>query len=275
MMSKKILKNRPYTSLADFRQRTKISDKLLKGLIVADAFREFGINKKKEFTGTDCADFNDLELAQLIYQHTTLKPKLKVLESFDFGKYEFIDLKDLNDEEKQKEFLNRQILIRGIVTQLINKDRLLLRQKHVHLYEPHLFYANIDDGTGNKALIFNPHTYEKYKKIVADLERKAVIAIATVSSSGKKLFCDMLEIVNGSDKELTAMLDAQKAKTKDIYITSAIPAVSKKGKSYYRVKLSDGADGLCFRFGEKLFPGQKIKYKITEKPFINIERAGG
>ena len=54
-------------------------------------------------------------------------------------------------------------------------------------------------------------------------------------------------------------------------ITSARPAVSKNGKSYYRIKLSNGTEGLCFNSDRKLFPGMKCKYWSIQTPFINLK----
>ena len=272
--TKKIIKNRPYASIQDFKARTKISDKLFKGLIIADAFRSFNINKQQFFTENfnDEKDFSEIEWAKLIYQYTTLKPKLNILKVFDFGDYKFINIKDLNEEQHG----GVQHFLRGIVTEVVNKDKLIRKEpvKHTHHYEQHMIYLNLNDGTGDIACQLNPNTYEKYSELIQNIENQPIIVLGHISKDGKKCYVDMLQIINNNYRTFdidNVFKNLNKLKEKEVFIISSSPAVSKNGKSYYRIKLSDSGDGLCFRFYQKLIVGMKVKYCVTQKPFINVE----
>ena len=85
------------------------------------------------------------------------------------------------------------------------------------------------------------------------------------------MYLDLLQISDGNNK--TSGIDNIFGKTKDlkkgeVFIVSAQPAVSKAGKSYYRLAFSDGKDGMLFKLTRKLFPGLKANYKISQPPFI-------
>ena len=271
----KILAGRPYTSYEDFKKRCKVSKKILKGLIVSDAFREFGVNKKRIYEpikNKNCQeDFNEVEQAQLIFSYTSLTPKLDILKSYDFGNFDFINIKDLGLETASE-----QVFVRGIVTDVLKKDKLLRKSKreHVHKFEQHLYYLNLNDGTGNIACQVAPETYEKYQEQIQFVKKQPVIIYGKTDSGGRKIFVDMLEIIQGEHEthEMRQVFyDDKMAKEHESFIISAHPFVSKNNKSYYKVILADGTQGLCFRFSKKIFPGQKVSYWSNKEPFINLK----
>jgi DNA polymerase III alpha subunit len=289
-LAEKIIAGRPYKSYSDFTKRCNISEKLLKGLIVADAFREFKINKKDAFNNKIYKeqdinqsllfpvkkqeaienDFTDIELSQLIYKLTTLTPQIDIKQTYNFGKYNFVDIDDLKNREGGKQYF-----VRGIITDVLNKDKLLRAEtvKHTHSFERHLIYLNLNDGTGNIACQINPETYEKFSNVIGNVKKQPVIVLGKSSKDGKKIYLDAVQII-GDNK--TDFIDKLYEKIKycdknQAFILSAHPAVSKNGKSYYRILLSNDIEGLCFRFKEKLFPGQLVKYSIDKEPFINLE----
>jgi len=284
----KIILNRPFVSFLDFKKRCKVSDKILKGLIVADAFREFKINKKMAYEGnldkdfsqqtlfgsikknlTD--DFSDIELSQKMFEYTSLTPRLDLKKSYDFGNYDFKDISDLPNCEGQKQYF-----IRGIVTDVLNKDKLLRAEltKHEHKFERHLIYLNINDGTGNIACQLNPESYERYSGLIENIKKQPVVVYGTTSKDGKKMYCNIIQMIGSENK--TTDVDDIMAKTNmcannEAIITSASPAVSKNGKSYYRIILHNGVSGMCFRFKQKLYPGLMVEYKIKQEPFIDLK----
>lgn len=282
----KIKEHRPYMTYKDFKKRCKVSDNLNKGLIVAEAFRNFNINKRlcyedKEDDNVqtklfqpeklDIREFDDVELSQLVLQHTNLTPKLDVKKSFDFGDFNFTDISQLKKQE-----LGKQYYIRGLVTDVINKDKLLRAglDKHEHHFEKHMIYLNLNDGTGNLACQLSPETYEKYNKLIENIKKQPIVVFGTMNSDNSKMYVDLLQIVSKNDK--TTDIDdfkynVSKLKSEQGIITSARPAVSKAGKSYYRIKIHDGTEGLCFRFDEKLFPGMICEYWVNQPPFINLK----
>lgn len=271
--ARKIIKNRPYASIEDFKKRAKVSEKLFKALVIADAFREFNICKQAYYLDRPDLDeeFSDIEWAQRLYEATTLKPKLNILKTYNFGDYEFINIRELNEQHGGK-----QKLLRGLVTVVINKDRLLRTDlsNHTHQFERHMIYLNLNDGTGNIAIQINPATYEKYASLLQVIEKQPIIALAVLSKDGKKAYGDILQIVSESHR--TYDIDniynkLSELKPGEAFITSAQPAVSKNQKSYYRIILSNEKTGLCFRFTEKLFPGMKVKYRIIQEPFMDLE----
>lgn len=282
---------RPYVNFSDFKKRCKVSEKILKGLVVADAFREFKINKRVVFeTGdnetsqttlfsfdnknTKKSDFDDIEISKLIYEYTTLTPKIDIKKSFDFGNFDFKNVSELPSLEGGKQYY-----IRGIITDVLNKDKLLRSdlQKHTHQFDRHMIYLNLNDGTGNIACQVNPETYEKYSKIIEKIKKSAVIVLGTSSKDGRKMYADMIQIVSGevinNDIDILQR-NIENLKPGQAIITSARPAVSKNNKSYYRIVLNNGVQGLCFRFEDKIFPGMKCSYKITQHPFINLNIIG-
>lgn len=269
-IAEKIILNRPYVDFQDFKKRCKISDKLLKGLIVADAFRDFNINKKSEYFEDNFAeDFTDVEQAQLVYEYTSLTPKINIKKSFDFGNFNFIDIKDLKEHDK------KQVFLRGIITDVLKKDKILrYDEKHVHKFEKRLLYLNLSDDTGNVACQVGPETFEKYQSLIEKIKKHPVIVYGKAIAGGNRIVVDMLEIVDG-DKITTELREVFKQthflNNNEAYIVSAHPQVSKAGKSYYRVVLSTGLEGLCFRFTEKLFPGLLVEYWQNQEPFINLK----
>ena len=281
--AQKILKHQPFTDFKDFLKRVKPTVKILKGLIVADAFRSFDINKKlcyqkaakvMDFNFSDklSDDFGDIEWTKLIYELTTLKPRLDIREVYEFGDHDFVDICSITPEEHG----DKQCFIRGVITDVINKDKLLRGdlKKHTHQFEHHMLYLNTNDGTGDIAMQINPWTYELHNSFITQIDRQPIIAYGTISKDGKKMYCDILQVVDGPFKNNN--IDKLKASIKSLgsgeaIITSAQAGVSKKGNSYYRITMHDGAKGLCFRSPEKLFPGMKAKYKITKEPFIDIQ----
>lgn len=269
-MAEKIISSRPYANFADFKKRCKVSSKVLQGLLVADAFRDFGINKKALFEGdaSISEDWTPVEWAQLIYGHTSLKPKIEVLQAYDFGKYPFIDIGSMNEKVGGK-----QILIRGIVTEKINKDKLLRQDLvgHMFTFERHMIYLNLNDGTGNIAVQINPATYEKYSYLLNDIEKKPAIIIGIPTKDGKKIYADIIQVM-GQNKDVDDLwLNTRNLPNGVGVITSAVPAVSKNKKSYYRVRLSNGIEGMCFRFSEKMYPGDKVAFEF-DKPFLNLTK---
>lgn len=269
--AQKIIKNQPYEDYEDFRKRCKVSSKIMKGLIIAEAFDIFGINKKvcycadqkKSYASHDklTKDFTEIEQTKLIYQHTSLKPNLDIISTFNFGDRKFLNIGDLSSEQG-----GEQVLIRGIVTDVLNKDKLLRNdlKEHEHHFEQHMIYININDGTGDVAAQINPWTYEKYSKMLEDIDKKPVLVLGMLTRDGKKIYADFLQVVEETN-DIDKFYD-----TKGIFIASAAPAVSKKGNSYYRILTSDGVKGLCFRAPCKLFSGMKIAYRISKEPFIDI-----
>ena len=281
-VSNKIIKSQPYSSFEDFQTRTKVSTKVLKALIVADCFRSSGINKKvcynavgskKSFNPCDnlSPDFADTEWARLIGKETRLRPQLNICSTYDFGTFKdpFVNVSELSIEHKGK-----QILVRGIVSDKLTKDKLIRQDlnQHVHHFEQHLIYLNLQDDTGNIAAVVAPHTYEKYSALLQDIKQEAVVLMCTAGGDGKKLFADMMQKAN-EDGDITQFYEVQKKiEVPNVaLLASASPAVSKNKKSYYRVRLSNGLSGLCFSFGEKLFPGMMVKFHQSKEPFINLE----
>lgn len=270
-VAEKIIKNRPFVDFKDFKKRAKVSDRILKGLIVADAFREFKINKKSVYNNKEePEDFTDIQLSQLIYKLTTLTPNINIKETYNFGNYNFIDISDLPNYEGGKQYF-----VRGICTDVLNKDKLLRAEtrKHTHSFERHLIYLNLNDGTGNIACQINPEMYERFSSVIGNVKKQPVIVLGKSSKDGKKIYLDMVQII-GENK--TADIDNVFDKLKYLdsgkaFILSSHPAVSKNGKSYYRVLLSNDIEGLCFRFKEKLFPGMLVEYNINQEPFIDIK----
>jgi len=288
--AEKIIKNRPYVSFSDFNKRAKVSFKIAKALIISDAFRSFNINKKhtifclenkkeitdnknkklfEEIEAEECPDFLDKELAQLIYEYTDLVPKINLGESFDFGPFKFIDITKLAAKDKQMVFL------RGIITDVLKKDKILrIDERHEHQFEKRLLYLNLSDDTGNIACQINPETFEKYKLTLEGIKKKPVVIFGRAVSGGNKIMTDMLEVVDGEleSHELRNIYKNHRSlKGNESYIVSAKPAVSKAGNSYYRIVLSNKIEGLCFKFKQKLFPGQKVEFSIKQEPFINLK----
>jgi len=257
----KIVSGQPYIDFKDFKKRTKVGEKLLKSLVIADCFRDFKIDKEELIRE---GKLTDLKSAQLIIQETTLKPKIDMNKEVDFGDYDYKVIKDLSEKDS-----NEFGYVKGFVTDVINKDKLLRNDSlnHIHSFEQHMVYLNINDGTGNLTVQISPHVYDRYKDIVYELKGQPLSVFGRFSKDANKIYAELIEIPG---------------KTKDIYnlkslmdkgekvIISSTPVVSKKGKSYYRISVSDGAEGLCFRFNKKLIPGISIKYSQQTKPFMNI-----
>lgn len=276
----KIVKNQPYTDYFDFINKTKVSNKVLKGLIVSDVFRSFNINKKvcfdndvkniNKFNPCDkfSKDFTDMEHTSLIYEFTKLKPRMDIRETFNFGNYDFKDISSLNENDGGK-----QVLIRGIVTDVLNKDKLIRGdiKEHIFKFEQHMIFLNVNDGTGDIACQINPSTYELYSNILDDIDRKPVIIMGILTKEGKKMYGDIIQVQNKTSDISTYFNNIKGLKSGEALISSAQPAVSKNKKSYYRILLNNGESGMCFRLKEKLYPGMKVRYNIDQKPFINIE----
>lgn len=289
--AEKIIKNRPYTSIEDFKKKTKVNENIFKGLVIADAFRSFNTNKKsiletkkvqvnlatdftKPIVKPKIEDYTNNEYVQLLYQHTTLKPKINITESYDFGDYDFVNVVELNEEHG-----NKQCFMRGIITEVVNKDKITRDDllNHIHKFERHTVYLNMNDGTGNLALVMAPQTYELYQKNLKDLVGCPLVALGTISQDFKKMFCDMIQVVDGDykDDSIDRIFLNNNLKNGEAYITSASPAVSKKGKSYYRIKLYNNklnkVGGLCFNLStSKLLPGIKVRWSMRQEPFIDI-----
>lgn len=276
--AEKIIKNQPYESFEDFKNRAKVSDKILKGLIVADCFRDFNINKKVCYNKSQKEDYNayddisedwtDMEHTKLIYEETTLKPKIDIRETFNFGDYDFTDIIDLNEEKS-----NQQVLVRGIVTDKLNKDKLLRGElkEHTHKFEQHMIYINLNDGTGDVACQFGPDAYEMYSKELFNIEKKPIIVMGMTSRDGKKIYVDLIQIIGETSDIDDYFIKSRDCEGNTAIIASAHPGVSKKKNSYYRILLHNGQSGMCFKFTQKkIKPLQKVKYIINQEPFINL-----
>lgn len=268
--AEKIIKNRPYESFEDFKKKAKPSKKILKGLIIADAFRNFNINKKSEVEGNKTLnDYSDKEVAKMTYELTDLKPKLNLSESFDFGSFEYTNTDELKNKDKELVFL------KGIITDKLKKDKILrIDERHEHQFEKRLLYLNLCDDFGNIACQINPETFEKYKTILEDIKNKPVIVLGRVIAGGGRILVDMIEIVDGDkeSRELRDLFKTHRSLGDNIsYIISSRPSVSKNGNSYYRIVLANKIEGLCFKFKQKLFPGMKVSYSINKEPFINLK----
>jgi len=273
--AEKIIKHQPYENFEDFLKRSGTSKSILKKLIIADCFRDFKINKKvccsdeikniQNYYDEIIPDFSDIEYAELIMGNTTLKPKIDLINTYDFGEMDFTNISDLGEE-----YGGQLGYVRGIVTAVINKDKLILQgiRNHSHQFENHMFYLNLNDGTGNLAIQVNPWTYDKYKDVIRELEGKPLVAYGKFAKSGQKMYAELLEIPKETN-DISKLYKSLKG-DKPIIISST-PAVSKKGNSYYRLTISDGAEGLCFQPPQRLYAGMKIGYRITKSPFIEIK----
>lgn len=267
--AEKIIKNQPYENYDDFLKRCKIGKSIIKLLAVADCFRDFKINVKSIYEDKECLeDYEDHELVELIMKHTTLKPKMDITKIFDFGNYDFIDINTLNQDEHS----NKLGLIRGIVTEIVNKDKLIRPndKEHMHAFEPHMIYLNINDGTGNIAAQMTPHIYDKYKNVIYDWDKKPIIIYGQFNETANKIFVQLAQTPGK-----TGDIDKFQKNYKECStcIISAVPAVSKNKKSYYKIKLKNGDEGLCFKPPCRLYAGNKIIYQITNPPFMNIRKA--
>jgi DNA polymerase III alpha subunit len=274
--AEKIIKGQPYASFEDFKKRIKPSKKITQGLVIADAFRDFDINKKLVYSKDPKTDYNahdkitddfdDKALTKLIYQHTTLSPDIDIADTFEFGDFDFVNVAE-TEEHAQK-----QALIRGIVTEKVNKDKLLLTSTsfkghdHEKFFEQHMFYLNVNDGSGDIAVQINPYTYTQFKDLLQDIESKPIRALGILSKDGKKMYCDALEVLEEGQQMVTALQQDHE----HIRIVSAVPCVSKNQKSYYRLKFSDGGEGLCFRFPAVLKVGQLVRYRKSKDPFVEV-----
>jgi hypothetical protein len=243
----------------------------LKGLIIADAFREFNIIKKAYFL-EDLSikeDYTDIEWAQLMYSYTSLKPKLDVLKAFDFGKFHYTNINDFKDSDA-----NKIKHIRGIVTQIVNKDKLLRQdlKDHQFKFEQHMIYLNVNDGTGNIAVQINPAAYEIYQDKISSMIKKPVSILGRASADGKKLYADIIQVVglDIQDRPIDDLVQTIRSCNKnEAVIFSAQPAISKKKNSYYRVILHNKIQGMVFNLKNKLIPGMKFRYSFQE-PFIKF-----
>jgi len=277
--AQKIIANKPYTSIDDFVKKTKLSTtgKVFKGLLVADAFRAWEPNKRAiylELTEEEPDSENEwteAEWAQLIYQHTSLKPKINIDKAFNFGDYNTVDICDLGEKHGGK-----QHFIRGVVTFIVNKDKLIndLYGEHIHKFAKRMMYVNVNDGTGDIAVVISPATFETFESLFQDLEGKPIVALGVLSKDGKKMYGDMIQIVDESCR--TTDIDdifssIQGLKGSRVIVLSAQPCVSREKKSsYYRIILSDGTSGLYFRPEKKVFVGMKVTYEI-DQVFLDLE----
>jgi hypothetical protein len=130
---------------------------------------------------------------------------------------------------------------------------------------------NVNDGTGNVGVQINPYTYEKYSSLLNDIEKKPVIVIGIATKDGKKIYADVIQIL-GTNSDVDDMYKNSRNLENNIaIITSAVPAVSKNKKSYYRVRLHNGIKGMCFRFKDKIYPGDKVLFDV-DGVFINLTK---
>jgi len=273
--AEKIIKYQPYENFERFLSESGTSKSVLKKLIIADCFRDFGINKKvccsneiknvQNYYDKILPDFSEFEHAELIMGNTTLKPKIDLINTYDFGEMDFINISDLGEE-----YGGQLGCVRGIVTAIINKDKLILQgiRDHAHQFENHMFYLNLNDGTGNLAIQVNPWTYDKYKDIIRELEGKPIVVYGKFAKSGQKVYAELIEIPQETF-DITELYKNLKGSIP--IIISATPAVSKKGNSYYRIKINDEAEGLCFKSPRRLYAGMLVNYKISQKPFMEIK----
>jgi len=273
--AEKIIKLQPFVNFEDFTKRCNIGASTIKSLVIADCFRDFGINKRacyerdiKEIRNCytkEIADYSDIEYAELIMENTSLRPKINILKSLNFGDFDFINIENLGESNGGK-----QGYVRGVVTAIINKDKLIrpMDKKHIHNFEPHMIYLNINDGTGNLAIQISPHTYDKYKELIYSFDKKPVVVYGTFNKVGQKMYGELLQI---PDKMHDVDEFKKNLNSGETIIISSTPAVSKNEKSYYRIKLSNGIEGLCFRSLVKLYPGIKVKYRMNKEPFMDIE----
>lgn len=283
----KIVNGRPYKSFNDFCSRCSVNDKVLNGLIVSGAFDCFGINKKECFNRVEklkdsnnelsllrfteninvnekkiISDFSEEEMINLISKYTELRLGLDNFKNVNFGSYDFTNICDLGNVS------NKVVIVRGIVTQVVNKDKLLRSniKKHVHKFENHIIYLNLNDGTGDLAVQINPHVYTKYRNFIMTLENSPLVVLGLISESKQKIYADLLEIPGYMD-DIKKAIKIKESKT---IILSSYPAVSKKGSSYYRLIISDGTEGLCFKPPVPLYAGMPVKYLQKEKPFLTV-----
>lgn len=257
-ITQKIIANRPYKSREDFVKRVKVSQKILQGLDAAGAFRHLDITGAWE------------EDTENILKYTKLKPKNKIKDLYDFGSLPFTDLKDLGDKYK-----NKFILVRGMVTAVINKDKLLRKDldNFKFSFERHMIYLNLNDGTDNLALQIGPAHYQNLKDKIERVSGQLVIAIGVMNNDGKKMYLEDFEFIKDpkEEKNITnVFLEKPLLNPGEAFIFSAQPRVSKNGKSYYNVILSTGEKGMCFFFDVPLKFGMRVsKYKLSP-PFISL-----
>jgi len=273
--AEKIIKFQPYENFENFLSKSGTSKSILKKLIIADCFRDFKINKKvcysdeikniQNYYDEILPDFSELEHAELIMGNTTLKPKIDLINTYDFGEMDFTNISDLGEE-----YGGQLGYVRGIVTAVINKDKLILQgiRDHIHQFENHMFYLNLNDSTGNLAIQVSPWTYDKYKDIIRDLEGKPIVVYGKFAKSGQKMYAELIELPQET-YDITELHKNLKGEVP--IIISATPAVSKKGNSYYRLKINDEAEGLCFKSPRRLYAGMLVNYKISQKPFMEIK----
>jgi DNA polymerase-3 subunit alpha len=268
-VAKKIIELRPFTSVNDFKAKTGIGDRIFKGLVIADAFRQWQVNKKAATQPNTlsffehCQDYTDAEWAQSILTYTTLKPKIDITKTFDFGTYDFTNIKDITTE-----FADKNVFVRGIITGIRNKDKYLGEKlkTHTYQYEKHFYELTLNDGTGIIVLQVPPATYELCSGLLTNIEDKPVVVFGNVNGKGQKINVDLLQIVGQGEGMVDKVFNTDK-----IVLASAQPFVSSNKKSYYRVTLNNGMKGLCFNFTDKLKAGMEVEYDNKTPPFITIK----
>jgi len=265
MAAGKIVKGRPYKSFEDFKARCKISAALLQGLKTADAFREFGMTE----------GLSSLESTAAIIKATKLKPRLGLQELFAKVNYpESINFMPLIDMPQHTE---QVVFIRGYVTLVLNKDKLMKPQygKHAHEFQKHLYYLNIMDSTGNITATIEPLVYELYSDIIQQLDGEVISATGLVSRNGRKIELQLLELpfIEGSPAPVRKLQDMIQIahEHKVALVMASVPGHSKKGNSYYRLVLSDGKKGMCFGSLCKIYPGQAVRVLSWQDPFLKVQ----
>jgi DNA polymerase-3 subunit alpha len=281
--TEEVIKNAPYTSFDDFIsrvQRRRCNAKVVKNLIQAGAFDEFG-RRDRLYYSFSKETYEEWDIQEMMQRQAMVldMPAEKPLIDFFENKFEqHIQITPLRDIDIT--YGNEEIYVRGVISDFSVKNS---TSSVCFSNIDKMAFFNIDDGTGKSECFIAPEQLKIFGHMLGDVE--AVIIKAHTIPERDTLYVDgvislthddwnvdtFMKYVRGREKELENInTDSRKN-----IVTSVTYRISKggAGSPYARLELKDfSGDALAFSVDEDvIIPGEIIIWNSNQEPFVNIE----
>lgn len=269
---KSIISKRPYDSLDDFmmkRSPRQVNIKVIKALIEAGAFDEFGIRNHMYYNVSDEPYKQWTEREKLLREYKMLKlsPNQNLIDYYE-GDIEGVNVFKLNEipEEDTEEFY-----IQGLINDFIIKEGFNILE--------------ISDGTTTASLFVNTVVKERYFAELNDVGKPVLIKCSSYNGNlSLDFFIDLenkedekyekqLRYINKNYVKVIESLDEKYVKVGTIKKIRYFK--SKNGNSCVRINLVDDTLVMaCLSDFKQPYPlmvsGDIIKYNFDNEPFATI-----
>jgi DNA polymerase-3 subunit alpha len=270
-----ILLYQPYSSFDDFIskvQKRKVNSKVVKNLIQAGAFDEFGRRDQHYYTFSS-EDYEEWDIKEMMKRQNMVldMPAEKPLIEFYEDKFEqhinITPMKEIDFNEERKE-----VWVKGVISDYTLRDS---NGPEVLPSANKMVFFKIDDGTRKTECFVSPEQQLLFGKMLGEAE--PVIIKAHVFPGYDKLYVD--GVINLAHEEWNVpvfmkYVEGREVKEGNVVISCSYHVSKSSNKPYARVALEgEPDDWLIFDLdNDPICAGEIVVWSYNKQPFMEVEK---